>query len=74
MIQPRPHSLTCGTNDRDCNEVKYLQEARDLWESFLRRDTHHDDFELVFSGTFSFSLGPERNVLLLLEARDGNAE
>ena len=41
------HSLSCSTNDRHCNEVKYLQEALDLTESFLRRDTHHDDFELI---------------------------
>ena len=27
-------SLSCGTSDKDCNEVKYLQEALDLLESF----------------------------------------
>ena len=32
------HSLSCGTIDRDCNEVKYLQEALDLLESFHRLD------------------------------------
>ena len=41
------HSLSCGTNDKDCNEVKSLQDALDLLEGFLRRDTHHDDFEAV---------------------------
>ena len=41
------HSLSCGTNDRDCNEVKSLQDALDLLEGFLLRDTHHDDFEAV---------------------------
>ena len=40
------HSQSCGTNHRDCNEVKYLQDALDLSESFLRQDTHHDDFDL----------------------------
>ena len=39
------HSLLCGTTD--CNEVKSLQDALDLLEGFLRRDTHHDDFEPV---------------------------
>ena len=28
VIQPR--SLSCGANDRDCNEVRYLHEALDL--------------------------------------------
>ena len=40
------HSLSCGTNDKDSNEVKYLQEPLDLLEGFLHRDTH-DDVELV---------------------------
>ena len=38
------HSVSHRTNDRCCNEVKYLQQVLDLLESFLRRDTHHDDF------------------------------
>ena len=33
------HSSSCGTTDRDCNEVKYLQEAMDMLESFHTRDT-----------------------------------
>ena len=42
------HSLSCGTNDRDCNEVRYSHEALDVVESFQRRDTHREDCELVF--------------------------
>ena len=33
------HSLSCGTTDLDCNDVKYLQEALGMPESFHRRDT-----------------------------------
>ena len=41
------HSLSCGTTDRDCNEVKYLQEALDLIETFLRRDTRREVAEVI---------------------------
>ena len=30
------HALSCGTTDRDSNEVRYLQEALDMVEDFQR--------------------------------------
>ena len=39
-IAAATRSLSSGTNDRDCNEVKYLQEALGLLESLHRRNTH----------------------------------
>ena len=55
-------TLSCGTNDSQCNKVRYLQEALDLLESFLRRDTHRKDLNLF-----------QWNVLLPHEAGEGNA-
>ena len=60
------YSLSCGTKDRDCNEVVYLQETLDL--EFLRRDTHHDDFELV-STERSFPMRPKVAKLNELEVQ-----
>ena len=54
------HSLSCGTNDRDCNEVKYLQEALDLLESA----------RTPITTSLSSS---HQNVLFLHEARSVNA-
>ena len=50
------HSLSCGTNDRDGNEVKYLHEALDLLESFHRRDTREDS-EVILVERSSSSRG-----------------
>ena len=41
------HSLSCGTNDRDCKEAKYLQDALDLLESFHRGDAHRKESEVT---------------------------
>ena len=40
-------SLSCGKNDRDNNEVLYLQETLALVDSLLARETHDDGFEVV---------------------------
>ena len=40
-------ALTCGKNDRDHNEVLYLQETLTIVDSLLARDTHDDGFEVV---------------------------
>ena len=39
--------LSCGTTDRDCNEVKFLQEALDMIEDFQRRDTRREVAEII---------------------------
>ena len=36
------HALSCGTTDRDCNELKYVQEALDVIGDFQQRDTRRD--------------------------------
>ena len=41
------HSLSCGTTDRECNQVKYLQEALVMLESFHLRDTRRGEVTLV---------------------------
>ena len=38
-------ALTCGTNDRDHNEVLYLQQTLAMVDSLLAKDTH--GFEVV---------------------------
>ena len=51
------HSFSCGTNCRDCNEVKYLLEALDLMERFHRQDTHREESESTFVELSSSSRG-----------------
>ena len=49
LLERRPQgtsALSCGTNDRDCNELRCLQEALRLVESLLGRESH-DDHEFV---------------------------
>ena len=41
------HALSCGTTDRDCHEVKYLQEAFEMIENFQRRDTRREVAEIM---------------------------
>ena len=41
------HALTCGTTDRYCNEVTYLQEALEMIEKFHRRDTRREVAEIM---------------------------
>ena len=41
------HALTCGTTDRDCNEVKNLQEAVEMIENFHRWDTRREVAEIM---------------------------
>ena len=41
------HALSCGTTDRDCNEVKYLQEAVGMIENFQRQDTRREVAEII---------------------------
>ena len=36
------HALSCGTTDRDCNAVRYLQEALDTIQNVQRRDTRRE--------------------------------
>ena len=38
-----------ATPDRDCNEVKYLQEALDMIEDFQRRDTRREAAEITLA-------------------------
>ena len=39
-------ALSCGTNDMDRNELRYLQDALQLVDSMLGKKSH-DDYELV---------------------------
>ena len=41
------HASSRCTNDRDNNEVRYLQEGLTLLDSFLNKETHNDEFEEV---------------------------
>ena len=41
------HSLSCGMNDMDRNEAKYLQEALDLFENVHHRVTHREKSEVI---------------------------
>ena len=44
---PATLALSCGKNDRDHNEVLYLQETLAMVDSLLARETHDDGFEVV---------------------------
>ena len=41
------HALSCGTTDRDSNEVRYLEEALDMMEDFQRRIARRDVAEII---------------------------
>ena len=41
------HALSCGTTDRDCNEVRYLQESLDMIEDFQRRDARRKVADII---------------------------